>query len=233
MAKSFVIVVSSGGELAPDEDASLILRQLGAEVRRLELWQDAADAFSSDDDRARAVVVESGSRPDVGALALRGLRKEPRLEGVGALLSVSHKQVHNVDPGAGFDDMILCPYVPAELYARLRALEWRRSEFSNEERIKLGDIVIDRAAREVTIEGGVAKITMREFDLLVYLADQRGRVVSRAELLERVWGESYDGGTRTIDIHVTRLRNKLGSALVLLTFRGSGYRLGKPGEREG
>ena len=76
--------------------------------------------------------------------------------------------------------------------------------------------------------GELIGLTAREFDLLAYLADHRGKVVSRAELLERVWGSSYDGGPRTIDIHVRRLRAKLGPDLDLLTFRGSGYRLGAP-----
>lgn len=222
-------VIGPAQEREREDGAGQLLRQLGARVKTLDLWEDAGQLFSTDDEVARAVVVETGARPDLGSLVLRSLRKEPRLEGVGTLLVIDHQQVARHDPSGGFDDFILAPLVPAELYARLRAVEWRKSEFANEEQLKLGDIVIDRAAREVRRDGVPVMLTAREFELLVYLADSRGRVVSRSELLERVWGTSYEGGARTIDIHVTRIRSKLGPTLDLATFRGAGYRLGAPG----
>src|SRR5262249_32316282 len=155
--------------------------------------------------------------PDIGALVLRRLRREPRLGGVGAILAIHRDQVARIDPSAGLDDFVLAPVVPAELYARIRALEWKRTEFTTAERGKLGALVIDRAARAVRRGGEVLGLTAREFELLSYLADQRGKVVSRTELLERVWGQSYEGGPRTIDIHVRRLRAKLGPELDLVT----------------
>src|SRR6185312_11960507 len=120
---------------------------------------------------------------------------------------------------------VLVPYVPSELYARIRLLEWRRSEFATEERMKVGDIVVDRAAHEVLLDGASVSLTAKEFALLAYLAERRGKVVSRDELLRRVWGNRYEGGARTVDIHVRRLRAKLGQALPLSTLRGSGYKL--------
>src|SRR6185312_3584325 len=113
----------------------------------------------------------------------------------------------------------------AELYARIRLLEWRRSEFATEERMKVGAIVIDRAAHEVLLDGASVSLTAKEFALLAYLAERRGKVVSRDELLRRVWGNRYEGGVRTVDIHVRRLRAKRGQALPLSTLRGSGYKL--------
>ncbi len=226
--RTFVGVVGPAQDCDRDGGPTQLLRQLGARVRSIDLWDDAGMLFESESDVARAVVVEAGARPDLGALILRNVRKEPRLEGVGTLLAIDHQHVARFDPASGFDDFILTPLVPAELYARIRGLEWRKSEFANEEQLKLGDIVIDRAAREVLRDGVPITLTAREFELLVYLADSRGRVVSRSELLERVWGSSYEGGARTIDIHVTRLRSKLGAGLDLATFRGAGYRLGTP-----
>jgi DNA-binding response OmpR family regulator len=211
-----VAVIGPAQEREREDGAAQLLRQLGARVKTLDLWEDAGELFASDSEVARAVVVETGARPDLGTLVLRSLRKEARLEGVGTLLVIDHQQVARHDPAGGFDDFILAPLVPAELYARVRAVEWRKSEFANEEQLKLGDIA-------------PVVLTAREFELLVYLADSRGRVVSRSELLERVWGTSYEGGARTIDIHVTRIRSKLGPALDLATFRGAGYRLGAPG----
>lgn len=224
----FVGVLADRGAEARDEDVERVLAQLGAAVRVLDLWADPRDFFEQTEDEARCVVVDAGARPDVGGLVLRRVRAEPLLREVGALLVVAHEQVSRFEPSMGYDDFVLSPVVPAELYARLRAVEWRRSEFTNEERIKLGEIVIDRPAREVTCSGEVASLTAREFDLLVYLAEHRGKVVSRSELLSRVWGPSYEGGERTIDIHVRRLRAKLGHELALETFRGAGYRLGAP-----
>lgn len=226
--RSFVGIVGHGPDLGRDDGAAQILRQLGAEVRPIDLWDDPGAMFESDDDRARAIVVEAGARADIGALVLRRLRKESRLEGVGMILAIAYEQVMRLDPAAGFDDFILSPLVPGELYARVRAVEWKKSEFTTEERLKLGDVMVDRAAREVTRAGAVIALTAREFDLLSYLAEHRGKVVSRLELLERVWGSRYEGGARTIDIHVRRLRAKLGPELDLVTFRGSGYRLGAP-----
>lgn len=222
---SFIGIVGHGPDFAKEDGAVVVLRQLGADVRPIDLWDDPAAMFKTAEETARAVIVEAGARPDIGALVLRRLRREPRLQGVGAILAIHHEQVARLDPSAGFDDFVLVPLVPAELYARVRALEWRRSEFTTEDRVKLGDVFIDRAAREVTRGGEVIVLTAREFDLLSYLVDHRGKVVSRTELLERVWGASYEGGPRTIDIHVRRLRAKLGPDLDLATFRRSGYRL--------
>lgn len=95
--------------------------------------------------------------------------------------------------------------------------------------MKVGAIVVDRAAREVTVGGASVTLTAKEFALLAYLAERRGKVVSRAELLRRVWTDRYEGGERTVDIHVRRLRMKLGSALPLVTLRGSGYKLALDG----
>jgi DNA-binding response OmpR family regulator len=222
----FVAIAGHLSELEREDGAAAILRTMGAQVRTLDLWDEAHTLFSRDDDVVRALVVEAGARPDVATLALRSLRKEPRLSGVGALLAVTHDQVGRLDPSSGFDDFVLTPIMPTEIYARIRAIEWRKAEFSSEERVKIGDIVIDRAAHEVTLFGALIGLTAKEFALLCHLAERRGRVVSRAELLERVWGSRYEGGPRTVDIHVRRLRAKLGAALDLTTSRGAGYKLG-------
>lgn len=222
----FIAVAGHTPDLEREDGAAALLRQLGADVRTMGLWDEADALFLAESDVARVVIVEAGARPDIAALALRALRKEPRLEGVSAIVAVARDQVARLDPASGFDDFVLTPFIPAELYARIRALEWRTAEFSSEERTKVGEIVIDRAAHEVTLHGAVIALTAKEYALLCHLSDRRGRVVSRAELLSRVWGAHYDGGPRTVDIHVRRLRAKLGPALDLSTTRGAGYKLG-------
>ena len=229
----FVLVVGHGAHLESDEGAAAILRQLGARVRTLDLWDDVSGVLALGEDRARAIVIEGGDRPDLAIAALRALRREPILEVVPAILSVPERQVARVEPSSGFDDFIVPPYVPAELYARIRALEWKRSEFATDERLKMGGLVIDRAAHEVTVEGRRVSLTAKEFALLAFLASNRGRVFSRDALLARVWGMAYDGGARTVDIHVRRLRAKLGDALPLETMRGAGYKLRTPSDSAG
>jgi DNA-binding response OmpR family regulator len=225
---AFIIVVGHGPDLEREDGAASMLRALGATVRSLDLWDEPSSLLPADDEHIRALVVEAMDRPDLAAAALRALRREPLLREVGAIVAVSHEQVARLDPASGFDDFVLMPYVPAELYARVRNVEWRHSEFTSDERIKLGSMVIDRLGHEVVIDGKLVSLTAREFGLLVYLCERRGRVVSREEALERVWGELYEGGVRTVDIHVRRLRKKLGKALPLRTVRGAGYKVAVP-----
>jgi DNA-binding response OmpR family regulator len=227
----FVAVVGHGPLLDREDGASATLRQLGAAVRTLDLWDDPVNLFEDDpnmEGRPRALLFEALDRPDLAIAALRAVRKEQTFDNVGALIAVTVGQMARVDPSSGFDDFVLHPYVPEELYARIRAVEWRRSEFATEERHKVGPIVVDQASHEVTRNGQAVALTAKEFALLVYLCERRGKVLSRDHLLARVWGNRYDGGPRTVDIHVRRLRAKLGDALPLETLRGSGYKLRMP-----
>jgi len=233
---SFIAVVGHGPELERDGGAAGILRALGAEVRTIDLWEDPADLFFDDDDETmqpRAVLIEAGDRPDLATAALRSIRRQLGFEGVGSIVAVTSRQVAQLDPSAGFDDFVLMPYVPAELYARIRSLEWRRSEFATSERLKVGEIVVDKESHEVTVGGRLVTLTAKEFSLLAFLCERRGKALSRDQLLAKVWGSRYDGGPRTVDIHVRRLRAKLGDDLPLETLRGAGYKLRAPAEGEG
>jgi DNA-binding response OmpR family regulator len=244
--RSFIAIVGHEPDLEREDGAANVLRGLGASVRTLDLWDEPHRLFrrgggqgplpasppagdeGDEEAQARAIVVEALDRPDLAVASLRALRREPRLEEVGALLAVTAAQIARVEPSSGFEDFVLVPYVPAELYARIRLLEWRHSEFATEERVKVGSLLIDRAAHDVSVGGASVSLTAKEFALLSYLCDRRGKVVSRDELLRRVWGNRYEGGARTVDIHVRRLRAKLGPALPLVTLRGAGYKLAAP-----
>jgi DNA-binding winged helix-turn-helix (wHTH) protein len=209
-----------------------MLRQLGSEVRTLDLW----DEFSGAVEQARAgggvraMIFEASERPDLAVAALRAARKVPELAQTPSIVTLPPRQITSFDPSSGFDDFLIMPCVPAELYARIRALEWRHSEFATEERLKIGALVVDRAAHEVSVDGRHVTLTAKEFALLAFLAGNRGRVFSRETLLARVWGSRYEGGARTVDIHVRRLRAKLGDALPLDTLRGAGYKLRAPND---
>lgn len=99
---------------------------------------------------------------------------------------------------------------------------------STEERsspVRLGVVELDPAAHAVSVNGTPVALTSREFDLLAYFLKRSGRLLTRTELISEVWGAKYGGGPRTVDIHVSRLRRKLGQALPLVTLRRAGYRL--------
>ena len=128
----------------------------------------------------------------------------------------------------GIDDVILDTAGPAEVEARLRLALGRTAEADADEGgpITAGALVIDEATYSVRLRGRILDLTYKEFELLKYLAQHPGRVFTRSQLLQEVWGYDYFGGTRTVDVHVRRLRAKLGTDYEVLigTVRNVGYR---------
>ena len=129
---------------------------------------------------------------------------------------------------AGADDYIGKPFSPKELVARMKAVLRRAEPGGDEELLALGDVVVERAGREVRVAGEPVELRPKEFDLLAYLIANRGAVLSRDALLERVWGYDYAGGTRTVDVHVAQLRRKLDRPDLIRTVRGAGYKAVQP-----
>ncbi len=228
MAQAPLLVLTE--QPSNDEGPASALARLGADVRTAPLFGDV-DAVLGDDEVPRVLVIEADERPDLAVLALRELRRSARLADVPALVVLAPAQIARLEPSSGFDDFLVAPCTPVELYARVRQLEWRRSEFATEERIKIGAVVIDRVGHEVTVGGRKIPLTAREYALLAFFAQNRGKVFRREALLARVWGTRYDGGARTVDIHVRRLRMKIGEELPLETLRGEGYVLRAPVRR--
>lgn len=137
----------------------------------------------------------------------------------------------------GADDYITKPFNARELIARIRAVlrlvHQAEAEMSRD-LLRIGQVVIDRAGRSVTAAGRQVELTPKEFDLLMTLAWERGRVFGREMLLERVWGYDYMGESRTVDVHVQRLRRKIepdpAHPCYLLTVRGIGYKFATEGD---
>jgi len=128
----------------------------------------------------------------------------------------------------GADDYVVKPFSPRELVARVGAL-LRRSNPGSGEPMVIGPLSIDTRRREVRVDGVMVTLREREFDLIAYLASRQGTVCSRGELLDHVWGYDFTGDERTIDTHVRRVREALGSAGTMLrTVWGIGYQLIEP-----
>ena len=224
----WILVVGPSSALDRPDGGVATLRDLGCRVRTADLW-DALDAPELAQTPPAAILVEALDQVAAGKAALVRLREVPHLAAVPTIVAVTVRGLGALDPTHGFDDFVLCPYVPAELYVRVRREEWRKSEFTDAELVKIGPLVIDVAGHEVSVDGRSVDLTNQEFSLLQFLSSNRGRVYSRDQLLARVWGVDYYGGSRTVDIHVRRLRMKLGhGAKSLETVRGVGYKMKAP-----
>jgi DNA-binding response OmpR family regulator len=123
----------------------------------------------------------------------------------------------------GGDDYITKPFSPREVVARVKvALRHARADEPGDVLV-IGDVTLDRGARRVLVDGTEVVLTATEFDLLAYLMQHPGRVITRDQLLEQVWGYAAVVGTRTVDVHVAQVRAKLGDASPIRTVRGVGY----------
>ena len=134
----------------------------------------------------------------------------------------------------GFDEWLLPGASPVELETRLRLMIDRTSLEQGQRAASVGDLVVDEDSYQVRLRGRPLDLTFREFELIKALASAPNRVFTRDLLLQEVWGYDYFGGSRTVDVHVRRLRAKLGPEYesMIATVRGVGYKLVPPGQRD-
>jgi DNA-binding response OmpR family regulator len=180
--------------------------------------------FSS---RPSCVIVDLMLPGRSGLEVVREIREEPSTRDLPVIVLTA--RAAEMDRLLGFehgaDDYVTKPFSPRELVARVQALLRRSRPAGDSPAIESGGLRVDLDAREARFHDRLLTLTPREFDLLVFFARHPGRVLSRDELLRKVWGYDYLGETRTVDVHVRRLRLKLGEEhRTIETVLGSGYK---------
>lgn len=163
-----------------------------------------------------------------GLSLLRALRSEPATRQIPVILLTARgtemDKVVGLDSGA--DDYVVKPFGVMELLSRVKAVLRRSAPPETGAPLTAGAITLDPSRRQVTASGAAVTLTRKEFDLLEMLMRNRGLVLTREKLLDTVWGIDFPGDTRTVDVHMGTLRQKLGEAASLLqTVRGVGYRM--------
>jgi DNA-binding response OmpR family regulator len=179
----------------------------------------------------------SARRPDLVVVEMNGnsasdgirdwLKEVKRDSPLPVMALVDRDKLDGIDVSLDVDDLIIRPADNRELVLRIkRLLRKRNGNQGNGELITCGGLTIDLAKCEVTVDGRVVDLTFREYELLKFLASNRGRVYTRDALLNKVWGYDYYGGDRTVDVHIRRLRSKIEDAkhTFIETVRNIGYR---------
>ena len=208
----------------------LVTHYLSKEGWRVHALGDGREALARVHAEPYDLIVLDLQLPGMDGLALCGeIRRDSRarLTPVMMLTARGDEADRIVGLEMGADDYVVKPFSPRELIARVRALFRRIERPAGAEAIlSFGPVEVDRDRHTVRMEGRPVRLTPKEFALLVALLEARGRVLSRRHLLEAVWGYSYSEGTRTVDVHVRRLREKLPAlAPFILTVKSVGYRL--------
>jgi DNA-binding response OmpR family regulator len=209
--------------------ASLLpsLEYLGHEIQVAELADSSLISVSPYD----VIVIDATQdlRAATGACRTASLHELRRA----IVLVVAEGALPAVKPGWGFDDWVLPGASPGELETRLRLVTEQADAESSTRAANVGDLVVDEDSYQVRLRGRPLDLTYKEFELIKTLASSPNRVFTRELLLSEIWGYDYFGGSRTIDVHVRRLRAKLGPEYeqMIVTVRGVGYKLVPPGQR--
>jgi DNA-binding response OmpR family regulator len=182
------------------------------------------------------IAVEQGApagrgAPDIAivignAQTVGTLRASVELQDVPVVLTLGQEQLEDAGPMIDVDELLVTPYQPAELRARIARARKQVNGIHADDVVRIGTLEIDLATYQVSLEGEPVDFTYMEYELLRFLATHPNRVFTREALLTSVWGYDYFGGARTVDVHVRRVRAKLGAehAQRVKTVRSVGYR---------
>jgi two-component system response regulator RegX3 len=210
--------------LVEDEDSiaeplAVGLRREGFEVERAATAAGALAAAPAD-----CVLLDLRLPDEDGYAVCRKLRERSRVPII--MVTARGEEVDRVvGLELGADDYVVKPFGLRELIARIRAVTRRAGAERTDERLTAGALEVDRRRRRALVDGRPLELTAKEFDLLAALAEDPGAVVTRDQLLQRIWGVGWYGQTKTIDVHIASLRRKLGDPTLIETVRGIGFRL--------
>ena len=201
----------------PASETARTVSELGFRPVRVTIspgWEDAAS-------RAPDVAIVLGSLD-----AVASLRRSEGLGDIPVVLTVEADQIDDLDAIIDVDELIVRPFGATELRARIARARRQANGIAPDDIVRIGSLAVDLATYQVAVEGRPIDFTYMEYELLKFLATHPGRVFSREALLSRVWGYDYYGGARTVDVHVRRVRAKLGAehAQRIKTVRSVGYR---------
>jgi DNA-binding response OmpR family regulator len=211
--------------LYPSDASPELVRALADSGYRLTPVEDASAVTDQEPpDGWALVVIELGEQPLIGLAVARRIRDD----GTAPVLVVAPRPLSDDMAGAAFDDFILAPVDPDELEIRARRLAVGAGGGPPAEIVAFKDLSLNLATYQATVGHEPIDLTYMEYELLRYFVTNAGRVWSREQLLSRVWGYDYFGGARTVDVHVRRLRAKLGEerSSWITTVRSVGYRFG-------
>lgn len=228
--------------LVEDEEAFVDALSVGLrrEGFRVEVARDGTEALDRFDHVAPDLVLLDVMLPGVSGLDVcRELRRRSSVPIIMVTAKASEiDTVVGLEMGA--DDYVSKPYRTRELVARMRAVLRRRStadadadgDVGDVEVVRVGDVELDTASHEVRVRGELVALPLKEFELLALLMENAGRVLERSTLIDRVWGSDYVGATKTLDVHVKRLRAKVeedpSNPVRIVTIRGLGYKYALP-----
>ena len=219
-----VLVVEDEASIA--SFVSLYLKNAGYGVRTASTGTEALSAAASD---SPALIVLDLMLPDIDGIEVCK-RIRQRSDVPILMLTARDEDVDKIiGLEVGADDYLTKPFNPRELVARVKSVLRRAAPARQDPEnaiIKHGDLTVDSGRREVRVGEEEIQLAPKEFDLLWELLDHRGLVLTRDQLLERVWGYTFAGDTRTVDVHVRQLRRKLGDASPIVTVWGVGYKVG-------
>jgi DNA-binding response OmpR family regulator len=222
MGKQTVLIVDDEQHII--DLARMYLEQDGFHVEQA---LDGAEALQKIRDSKPALIVLDLMLPEIDGWDVCRRTREDSDVPIIMLTARSDDVDKIVGLELGADDYLTKPFNPRELVARVRAI-LRRYERSTQPgaTLHLGDLTIDAAGREATLDAQPIQLRTKEFDLLLTLAQHRGQVLTRDQLLDLVWGYEFYGETRTVDVHIAHLRKKLrGGEVEIETVRGVGYKL--------
>jgi DNA-binding response OmpR family regulator len=222
-----ILVITNNRELGVGIASDLRRIDQSSSVANRETALDVSFEFSPE------LLIVDASQDEIPARICRLLRAETELADLPLILLLAESQLPDISPRMGIDELVLVPLRPAEIAARVRLVLWRTNKTTEEDILRVRDMVINLASYEVTVRGYPVVLTYKEYELLKFLAMNPGRVYTRETLLDRVWGFDFYGGTRTVDVHIRRIRSKIGDQheSLIQTVRNVGYRF-STGPRE-